>query len=232
MHVPDGFLDAPTSVGTGVVAAAAVGVALRGRPARARRPYGAAGRPRRGVRLRHPDAQLPGRVRHQRPPARWRAGRGARRPVHRAAVHGHGLPRPVPALRRRRHHRARHQHRPDGAGHRRRRLDGLQDPPGGAAQAALDGGAGRRRRGARLGAGRRARLRAPLRGRRHRRPLARQPGHRDGRRARADRHRRGGDHRRSPSAASSPSAPTSCTAPARCSRSASSTSAAAEQAAA
>lgn len=30
MHVPDGFLDAPTSVLTGVVAAAAVGVALRG----------------------------------------------------------------------------------------------------------------------------------------------------------------------------------------------------------
>ncbi|WP_203230963.1 energy-coupling factor ABC transporter permease [Nocardioides caldifontis] len=30
MHVPDGFLDVPTSVTTGVVAAAAVGVALRG----------------------------------------------------------------------------------------------------------------------------------------------------------------------------------------------------------
>src|SRR6188472_1904672 len=30
MHVPDGFLDAPTSIGTGVVAAIAVGVALRG----------------------------------------------------------------------------------------------------------------------------------------------------------------------------------------------------------
>lgn len=30
MHVPDGFLDAPTSIATGVVAVAAVGVALRG----------------------------------------------------------------------------------------------------------------------------------------------------------------------------------------------------------
>lgn len=30
MHVPDGFLDAPTSVATGVAAAAAIGVALRG----------------------------------------------------------------------------------------------------------------------------------------------------------------------------------------------------------
>src|SRR4051795_40610 len=30
MHVPDGFLDAPVSLGAGVVAAAAVGVALRG----------------------------------------------------------------------------------------------------------------------------------------------------------------------------------------------------------
>lgn len=29
MHVPDGFLDAPTSIATGVVAAAAVGIALR-----------------------------------------------------------------------------------------------------------------------------------------------------------------------------------------------------------
>ncbi len=30
MHVPDGFLDAPTSIATGVVAAAGVAVALRG----------------------------------------------------------------------------------------------------------------------------------------------------------------------------------------------------------
>ena len=30
MHVPDGFLDAPTSLATGVVAAAGVAVALRG----------------------------------------------------------------------------------------------------------------------------------------------------------------------------------------------------------
>ena len=30
MHVPDGFLDAPTSVATGVVAAAAVACSLRG----------------------------------------------------------------------------------------------------------------------------------------------------------------------------------------------------------
>src|ERR687890_495401 len=30
MHVPDGFLDAPTSIATGAVAVAAVGVALRG----------------------------------------------------------------------------------------------------------------------------------------------------------------------------------------------------------
>ena len=30
MHVPDGFLDAPTSVATGAVAAAGVALALRG----------------------------------------------------------------------------------------------------------------------------------------------------------------------------------------------------------
>ena len=30
MHVPDGFLDVPTSLATGAVAAAGVGIALRG----------------------------------------------------------------------------------------------------------------------------------------------------------------------------------------------------------
>ena len=30
MHVPDGFIDTPVSVGAGVLAAAAIGVALRG----------------------------------------------------------------------------------------------------------------------------------------------------------------------------------------------------------
>ena len=30
MHVPDGFLDAPTSIATGAVAVVAVGAALRG----------------------------------------------------------------------------------------------------------------------------------------------------------------------------------------------------------
>ena len=114
MHVPDGFLDAPTSIATGVVAAAAVGCGPAGRAARARRPYGAAGRARRGVRLRHPDAQLPGRLGHQRTPARRCARGDPGRPLHGAAVHGDGLPGAVPALRRRRHHRARHQHRPDG----------------------------------------------------------------------------------------------------------------------
>ena len=148
MHVPDGFLDAPTSDRDRRGRGRRRGAGTAGRPARARRPYGAAGRARRGVRLRHPDAQLPGRVRHERPPARRCPRRDPRRPVHRAPLHGDGVPRAVPALRRRRHHRPRHQHRPDGRDHRRGRLDGLQDAPGGAPQAALDGGAVGRDRGA------------------------------------------------------------------------------------
>ena len=47
MHVPDGFLDAPTSVATGAVAVGGRGVALRGARTRARRPDRPAGRPRR-----------------------------------------------------------------------------------------------------------------------------------------------------------------------------------------
>ena len=81
MHVPDGFFNAATSVGAGVV----VGGHHRRRPAqggrRPHRPAGADGRAGGGVHLRRPDAELPGGQRHQRPPARRRAGRGARRPV-------------------------------------------------------------------------------------------------------------------------------------------------------
>ena len=137
MHVPDGFLDAPTSIGTGRGRRRRRRDRPARRPPRARRPDGAAGRPRRGVHLRRPDAQLPGRLRHQRPPARaarWR--RSWSGPFTALLCMSYGLPRPVPALRRRRHHRARHQHRPDGRHHRRGRLDRLQGPPGGAAQAA------------------------------------------------------------------------------------------------
>ena len=118
MHVPDGFLDAPTSVATGVVAAGGVAVCAARGPRRARRPHRADGRAGRGVRLRDPDAQLPGRGRHQRAPARRRARRGPRRPVDRRVLcMSVGAARPGPALRRRRHHRPRHQHRPDGPGH-------------------------------------------------------------------------------------------------------------------
>ena len=73
LHVPDGFLDAPTSVATGAVAVVGVGVALAKVARRARRPHRADGRSRRRLRLRGPDDQLPGRRRHQRAPARRRA---------------------------------------------------------------------------------------------------------------------------------------------------------------
>ena len=210
MHVPDGFLDAPTSVATGVVAAVAVGVALRG----ARRELDDRTAPLAGLVaafiFADPDAQLPGRVRHQRPPARRRAGRGPGRPVHRAAVHGAvflvqcllfadggitalgtnidlmGLVTVVVGWL---VFKALQAVLP-------KRLSMVAPSAGIAALVSVPVAA--------LG------LRGPLRRRRHRRPLARPPRHRDGRRARAD---RASARRRSPrsrSAASSPSAPTSC----------------------
>ena len=74
--------------------------------------------PGRDVRLRRPDDELPGRRRHQRPPARRRAGRGAGRAVDRGAVHQRRAAGAGAVHGRRRHHRARHQHHPDGAGRR------------------------------------------------------------------------------------------------------------------
>ena len=62
MHIPDGFIDAPTSVGAAVVAVGGIAVSSEtsGRgPRRATRPTG---RAHRRVRLRGPDAQLPGGV--------------------------------------------------------------------------------------------------------------------------------------------------------------------------
>ena len=90
MHVPDGFLDAPTSVATGVVAAVGVSDRAAQGPHRARRPHRADGRPGRGVRVRRPDDELPGRRRHQRSPARRCAGRGTRRTLDRRALHQRG----------------------------------------------------------------------------------------------------------------------------------------------
>ena len=168
MHVPDGFLDAPTSIATGVVAVGGSRAgAARSAPG-TRRPYRPDGRPRRDLRVRRPDDELPGRGRHQRPPARRRAGRGARRALDRRAVHQRGAARPGALHGRRRHHRARHQHHPDGAGRRRGRLAGLQGVRavlpkrlGVVAPAAAVGRARQR-------AGRRAGVHAAVRGRRHR----------------------------------------------------------------
>ena len=81
MHIPDGFIDGPTSLLAGLVAIAGVALCLKRTAADAggsRDPRGRAGC---GVRLRRPNAQLPGRQRHQRPPDRRRAGGGARRTV-------------------------------------------------------------------------------------------------------------------------------------------------------
>ena len=64
MHVPDGFIDATTSLATGAVAVAGVTLALRGARRElddrtARWPAG------RHVRLRRPDDELPGRRRNR-----------------------------------------------------------------------------------------------------------------------------------------------------------------------
>ena len=83
MHVPDGFLDAPTSVATGAVAVVAVGVALRG----ARRELDDRTAPLAGLVAAFVFAaqmlNFPVGARHQRPPARRRARRGPGRAVHR-----------------------------------------------------------------------------------------------------------------------------------------------------
>ena len=115
MHVPDGFIDAPVSIAAGVVAAGGIAVCLRGARQRARRAHRPAGRAGRRVRLRGPDAQLPGRGRDQRPPARRRARRDPGRAVHRRAVRGRRAARARAAVRRRRPHRARREHPQHGA---------------------------------------------------------------------------------------------------------------------
>ena len=116
MHVPDGFLDAPTSVATGVAAAAAVGLALRGCAARARRPGRTDGGARRDLRLRRADAELPGRRRHERPPPGRCPRRGAGRSLDSGPLPERGAARAEPALRRRGSDRPGHQRRADGRG--------------------------------------------------------------------------------------------------------------------
>ena len=128
MHVPDGFLDAPTSIATGVVAA----VGRRGRAARRARE------------LDDRTAPMAGLV-----AAFVFAAQMLNFPVG-AGTSGHllggalaavlvgpwtavlclsvVLARAGPALRRRRRHRARHQHHADRRRRRRRRLAGLRRP--------------------------------------------------------------------------------------------------------
>ncbi len=215
MHVPDGFLDAPTSLGTAVVAAG-VGRGLPGAlgPSRARRPLCSARGAGRRVHLRRADGHLPDRGGHVRPPGR----RGARR---RARRTGHGDPVPdrragragVP-LRRRRSERPGHQRAAHG---RHRRLGRLRRlPPGarGAAPPPVERQRGGRRRRVRERARGGPGVRRPLRAGRCRPHPARLPRRLHDRLARAS-----SASARPPSPcsrcrASSPPVPTSCTAPA------------------
>ena len=161
MHVPDGFLDAPTSLATGVVAAAGVG----GRPARGPRASSTTA-PRRWPGWSRRSSSRPRCSTSRSAPApaatcsaaRW--PRSSSGPGQRCSCMSDGPARAGAALRRRRAHRARHQHHPDGRGHRRasagwssRRLQALLP------QAARARSRRRPRRGAGLGAGRRAGVR-------------------------------------------------------------------------
>ena len=213
MHVPDGFLDAPTSIGTGVVAAMAVGVALRG----ARRE------------LDDRTAPLTGLV-----AAFVFATQMLNFPVA-AGTSGHLLGGALAAILVGPYTgllcmsvvflvqallfadggitALGHEHRPDGPGHRGHGMGRLPAPAEGAAQAARHGRAVRWDRRARVGPGGGPRVRRALRDRRHRRGPAGQPRVRHGGRARRGGRRRGDHHRPWRSGASSPCAPTSCTAP-------------------
>ena len=111
MHIPDGFIDAGTSVGAGVVAAGGVGVSLRRAGQVLDEKRVAAGRAGRRLHLRGADAQLPGGQRHERPPARRGARRGAGRPVRRRAVRRGRAGRAGAAVRRRRAVRPRAERR-------------------------------------------------------------------------------------------------------------------------
>ena len=74
MHIPDGFLSPEVAAACAVPAAGAVALRAAAREPRARRAPRPAARRHRRVRVRGPDAQLPGRGRHQRPLPRRRAG--------------------------------------------------------------------------------------------------------------------------------------------------------------
>ena len=123
MHIPDGFLDPGVAAVAGVVSAGAVAYGLRRAEAslddRTVPLAGCDG----GVRLRGPDAQLPGRRRHERPSPGSGAGRGPARAVARlsgALGRAHG---PGARVRGRRDHRPGREHpehgRRRGAAHRR-----------------------------------------------------------------------------------------------------------------
>ena len=83
---------------------------------------GGDGRPRVGVHLRGPDAQLPRRQRHERPPPRRSPRGGARRPMGRRALRQRRAVRPGAGVRRRWLERARSQRHQHGARHRARRI--------------------------------------------------------------------------------------------------------------
>ena len=94
VHIPDGFINAPTSLAAGAVAAGGVGVSLRRAAQTLQERAGAPGRAGRRLHLRRADAQLPGGRRDQRAPARRRPGRRPGRALGGRAVRGRGPARP------------------------------------------------------------------------------------------------------------------------------------------
>ena len=145
-YIPDGFIDAPTSLAAGRRGGGRVGGLRPALRRDAGGQAGADGRPGGRLHLRGADAQLPGGRRHQRPPAGRGAGRRPGRALDRGVVRVGRARGPGAAVRRRRAVRARPQHREHGAGRGLRRL---RDLPAGPAAAARH--PRRRRRGVRGG---------------------------------------------------------------------------------
>ena len=121
MHIPDGFIDAQTSLAPGRWRSAALGSACGAPPRRSR--TGRRRWPGWSRRSSSPCRCSTSRCRrHLRPPARRHPGRDPRRAVGRGALRVRGPPRPVPAVRRRRPDRARAEHHQHGDHRHVRRL--------------------------------------------------------------------------------------------------------------
>ena len=75
MHIPEGFIDLPTSVGVAAVAGGSVWASMKAASSERKDRLGSVRRPHCGVRIRPADAQLPRRRRYDRSSAGGRPRR-------------------------------------------------------------------------------------------------------------------------------------------------------------